>query len=89
MIPGKRTRRNAGAEKQTAPPSLHLVVTPGHAGVVEAFLADLEKAVQEVRANPNASSEGMAAMYGMMAKIPEQGQVQDFILDYLDGIYKP
>ena len=75
-------------ERQTSPPSLHMVVTPAHAAVVEPFLDDLRAAVQEVKDNPSASSGGMAAIYGMMAQIPEEGQLEDMILGFLDEQYR-
>jgi len=28
-----------------------------------------------------------SAMYGMLATMPDRGQVKDFILNFLDGLY--
>lgn len=76
-------------DRQVAPASLHLMVTPVHAGVVGGFLADLAAAVDEVRADPGLATQGQAAMYGMMASVPdgEDGQVHAFLLQLLDGLY--
>lgn len=77
-------------DRQIKPACLHLMVTPVHTDVVEPFLADLRAAVDEVRGNPELSTQGQAAMYGMMANLPdgEDAQVQDFVLGLLDGLYE-
>ncbi len=108
------------------PPSLHLTVTPAHAPVVDAFLADLEQAVAAarrltwhrvwdtvqvglaralVRALPEkmvsalmarasalaggaVGGEGgrSAAVYGMLATLPNRGDLESLVLDLLDGL---
>lgn len=77
-------------DRQIAPSSLHLMVTPVHTDVVEPFLADLADAVGAVRADPSLATQGQAAMYGMMASLPdgEDAQVHDFVLQLLDGLYE-
>ncbi len=77
-------------DRQIEPACLHLMVTPVHVDVVEAFLADLAASVEEVRARPELANEGQAAMYGMMANLPdgEEDQVQEFVLGLLDGLYE-
>jgi sphinganine-1-phosphate aldolase len=75
-------------EKQTAPVSLHMVVNPVHADIVDKFLEDLEKSVRHVRENPAEQKQGMAAVYGMLAQIPEKAQVEDFVRNFLDETYK-
>ncbi len=76
-------------DRQVEPACLHLLVTPVHAPVVDGFLADLAEAVAVVRADPSLSTQGQAAMYGMMATLPEgDGQVDDFLLAVLDGLYQ-
>lgn len=76
-------------DRQIRPASLHLMVTPVHVDVVEPFLADLRTSVEVVRAGPGLSTQGQAAMYGMMTSLPEgeQHQVTDFVLQLLDGLY--
>lgn len=48
-------------DRQHLPPSLHLTLTPAHAAVVDAFLQDLEDAVQVVR-RPSPSRWGRALL---------------------------
>jgi glutamate/tyrosine decarboxylase-like PLP-dependent enzyme len=72
-------------DRQQMPSSLHLMVTPAHAGIVEAFLGDLRAVVQEVRSAPEGSlGGGMAAIYGGIAKMPDRTFVHDFLAGVLD-----
>ena len=74
-------------DRQIRPSSLHLMVTPAHTDVVEGFLVDLAAAVEEVRANPQASTVGQAAMYGMMTTLPDSGMLEEIVLQMLDSLY--
>jgi sphinganine-1-phosphate aldolase len=73
------------------PAALHVMVTPVHAGeVADRFLADLSASVEEVRGRPELSSQGQAAMYGMVATLPE-GETEpadEFLLSLMDGLYE-
>lgn len=111
------------------PPSLHLTVTPAHAPVVDAFLADLAEAVASarrltwhrvwdavqvglakalVRALPEKVVSALmsrasalaggavgsgggrsAAVYGMLATLPNRGDLEDLVLDLLDDLTRP
>ena len=75
-------------DRQVKPASLHLMVTPVHAGLEDRFLSDLAAAVDEVRANPEASQAGQAALYGMMTSLPDQGMVDEIVLQMLDNLYQ-
>ncbi|MGC8837884.1 MAG: pyridoxal phosphate-dependent decarboxylase family protein [Anaerolineae bacterium] len=108
------------------PPSLHLTVTPAHAPVVDAFLADLAQAVAAARrltwhrvwnaiqvraaqvltralpermvsalmARASALAGGAvgggggrsAAVYGMLATLPNRGDLENLVLDLLDSL---
>jgi glutamate/tyrosine decarboxylase-like PLP-dependent enzyme len=74
-------------DRQQHPASVHLTVTANHAGVVDAYLKDLEDAVAYVRAHPEVKSRGNAAMYGMMAKIPFRGMVKGAVEKVMEGMY--
>jgi sphinganine-1-phosphate aldolase len=73
------------------PAAVHVMVTPVHAGdVAERFVDDLAASVAEVRGRPELSSQGQAAMYGMVATLPE-GQhepAEEFLLALIDGLYE-
>jgi glutamate/tyrosine decarboxylase-like PLP-dependent enzyme len=75
-------------DRQIKPSSLHLMITPVHAGLEDRFLADLATAVDEVRADPQAAQGGQAALYGMMTTLPDRGMVDEIVLQMLDNLYQ-
>ncbi|MFX1532495.1 MAG: pyridoxal phosphate-dependent decarboxylase family protein [Promethearchaeota archaeon] len=70
------------------PNALHIMVNPHHAEIVDTFLKDLRDSVKEVVENPGNSSEGDAAVYGMVASLPDRGKVKDYIINFLKSQYK-
>lgn len=76
-------------DRQQRPPCLHLMVTPAHISIVAEFLQDLQDSVEEVMGNKGESTEGMAAMYGMMGTLPDRKAVGDFLLDFMDNLTWP
>ena len=72
------------------PPSIHLCVTLRHTqpGVVDRFLVDLAKSVEEVRANPQAGGS-MAPIYGMATMTETQGAVEELLEAYVDMLFTP
>ncbi|GBD85370.1 glutamate decarboxylase alpha [bacterium BMS3Abin02] len=74
-------------DRQIKPASLHFMVTPAHAGIVDAFLEDLQRSVDEVRAHPELATSGQAAMYGMMTTLPDSDMLEEIVLQTLDGLY--
>jgi len=75
-------------DRQQLPPALHIMVTPAHAPVTERFLTELRAAAGAAR-ETGPASEGMGAMYGVMATLPDRGTVKEAVLGLLDGIYQP
>ncbi|MSP61778.1 MAG: aspartate aminotransferase family protein [Myxococcales bacterium] len=71
-------------DRQQLPPSLHLMVSPAHEAVAGKFLEDLAAAARSVEGRPPAN-EGMAAMYGMLATLPDRSAVSRVVLDFLDS----
>jgi hypothetical protein len=71
------------------PSALHCMVTPRHAGVVEAYLADLREAVTIVRRNPGLAAKGNAAMYGMVAHVPLRGLIKTQVTKMMADLYGP
>ncbi len=74
-------------DRQIKPASLHFMVTPAHAKIVDTFLEDLQAAVDEARAHPELATSGQAAMYGMMTTLPDAGMLREIVLQTLDGLY--
>ncbi|MFX1310354.1 MAG: pyridoxal phosphate-dependent decarboxylase family protein [Promethearchaeota archaeon] len=70
------------------PSALHMMVNPHHADVVDDFLKDLNDAVNKVRDHPEKLSDGEAAMYGMVASLPDRSKVNKFIVNFLKTQYR-
>jgi glutamate/tyrosine decarboxylase-like PLP-dependent enzyme len=70
------------------PEGLHAMVTAKHLDSVDAYLADLQAAVAEVKADPSLARQGTAATYGLMANIPLRGMVKAKVLDIFAGMYR-
>jgi glutamate/tyrosine decarboxylase-like PLP-dependent enzyme len=72
-------------DRQQNPSSLHLMVTPVHAEIIEPFLADVAEAARRVRTGEQAAG-GRAAFYGMLEKMPDRGAVRDVIVTTLEKL---
>ena len=70
------------------PNALHMMVNPHHAEILDTFLDDLRDSVKEIVENPVSSSDGDAAIYGMVASLPDRGKVKDYIINFLKSQYK-
>jgi glutamate/tyrosine decarboxylase-like PLP-dependent enzyme len=70
------------------PDGIHAMVTAQHDQVTDAYLADLQQAVSEVRADPSLARSGHAAAYGMMAHVPLRGMVKARVLDTFAAMYR-
>ena len=66
------------------PPAVHIAVTLQHAGMADAFGADLAHAVDEVRRNPKGRKDSMAPVYGMAGSVPDRGAIGDILKAYMD-----
>jgi glutamate/tyrosine decarboxylase-like PLP-dependent enzyme len=71
------------------PAAVHFCVTLRHAqpGVAERFVADLQQAVDEVKAHPEDPGR-MAPVYGMAGSLPLRGMVGEMLKRYMDLLYK-
>jgi sphinganine-1-phosphate aldolase len=79
------TKRGWSLDRQQLPASLHMMVTPAHEKVADKFLEDLKASVDIAKNNPG-EPEGMAAMYGAMASLPDRSMVSGFIHSFLDSL---
>ncbi|KAL3892346.1 hypothetical protein ACJMK2_004559 [Sinanodonta woodiana] len=75
-------------ERNMNPDSIHCSILPHHVGVVDELLAVLKSSAQEVKENKSLAKKGTAAMYGMMATIPDKAIINDFITEFFSEIYK-
>ena len=76
-------------DRVQSPPALHLMVTPPHANIVDSFLQDLRETSAEVSAREDDSVAGMAAVYGMVASLPDRSQAKEFAVDFLNQLMRP
>ncbi len=75
-------------DRQMNPDSIHLTITPANAPIVNQYCADLKESYEFAKAHPELGGEGMAAMYGMVAKLPDPTMVNQFLYQYMDQRYE-
>lgn len=71
---------------QQDPASLHVMVTPAHAKIADVFLRDLAAGTERARSGELAPSSS-AAVYGMLAAMPDRSEFDGFLLGLLDSVY--
>lgn len=72
-------------DRQQRPPALHMMITPAHEKLVDQFLSDLREATLGLEQG-TLTPEGSAAMYGMLGSMEARDQVEQFILQFMDGL---
>lgn len=80
---------NKGWHLDRQPGSLHMMITPVHENVVDDFLSDLSTAAEKIATSSEAGVSGMAAMYGMVAALPDKGQAKDMVIEFFNQLMKP
>jgi glutamate/tyrosine decarboxylase-like PLP-dependent enzyme len=75
-------------DRQQGPDAIHLMITPAHEAIVQPYLTDLAECVAYVAAHPELAAQGNAAMYGMLAQIPDRGMAHDLVLQHMGGLYR-
>jgi len=83
----KMDARGWHLDRNQFPSALHIMVTPAHAEVADQLIADLKTSMEEVREEPAGAAEGMAALYGAAATMPDRGAVTDFVIGFMDQLY--
>ena len=81
--------RGWGVDRQQEPPSVHCSISAGNVGVVQEYLDDLRAAVAHVRTHPELATEGEAAVYGLMAKVPVDRLVNREVRKIMESMYAP
>jgi len=89
VVADQLQERGWSVDRQSTPPSIHCSVNAANAPVVDEYLADVRDAVAHARAHPELSTEGDAAMYGMMAKVPIRGLVDHSVRKIMEQMYSP
>jgi len=74
-------------DRQPKPPCLHAMVSPIHETTMGQYLEDLREAVEYVKNHQELKNEGNAAMYGMMAKLPMRGMIENELLNLMEQMY--
>ena len=81
-------KRGWFVDRQMMPDSIHLTITPAHTPIVDQYLGDLKECLAHAKAHPELAGEGMAAMYGMVAHVPDPKMVDHFLYQYMDERYQ-
>ncbi len=58
-----------------------------HPDGLRELIEDLGGAVEEARKEPAGTADGMAALYGAAATMPDRGAVNDFAISFMDSLY--
>ena len=74
-------------DRNQRPENHHAMVTIAHKEHIDEFVDAIKEAVDYVKANPEKSKEGNAAMYGMIAKIPLRGMIKSSVLKMMQQMY--
>lgn len=80
---------NFKVECQQHPVCLHVTLTPPHIGLIDSLVQALVDSIAYVRAHPECVREGSAATYGLVAKIPSDAVVDQFLVAYMDKVLRP
>lgn len=75
-------------EIQRNPDSIHCSVLPTHINSVDELLKDLRDAVDFIYEHGVDVKKGQSAVYGMLKMAPNDGMVNNFLVDLFDEIYK-
>ena len=76
--------RGWAVDRLQRPPNLHLMVTPAHGPIVDAFLEDLAAAAGEASQGP--ADSGTAAMYGALGSMSDRAKVGTSLKNFLDRL---
>jgi sphinganine-1-phosphate aldolase len=75
-------------ERQPNPDCIHCTVMLQHVESSKRFVTDLETCLEIVKQNPESYKKGSVAMYGMVASIPDETLVDDFLLSFINRVYQ-
>lgn len=76
-------------DRHQNPNCLHTTCGASNLQSVDAFIKDIAECVQIVKDDPSLATQGDAAMYGMMAKVPARGLVKYTVQRVMEAMYAP
>jgi sphinganine-1-phosphate aldolase len=76
-------------DRQQNPNSIHLMLMSHNIKVIDEYLSDLREAIDYADAHPHATAKGDAAVYGLMARIPFKGVVEQNVRQVFEDLYSP
>lgn len=74
-------------DRQQRPNCIHITVMQKNLSVIPQYLSDLRVALDYAKANPRAKAKGNAALYGLMARIPFRGMVEQNVRQMFEELY--
>lgn len=80
--------RGYAVEMQSNPECLHMSIMPQHCSLIDDIIRVMEEGVEEIMDDPTLFDKDSKAVYGMLAQIPDEVVVEDFMVRYMDNIYK-
>lgn len=63
-------------------------IMPQHCPLVDDIIRVMKEALEEILDDPTLYEKDSKAVYGMLAEIPDEVVVEDFMVRYMDNIYK-
>lgn len=63
-------------------------IMANHLGKIDSICEKINECIIEVKTNKSLYELGSKAVYGMMTKIPDEAVTEDFVVHYIDKIYK-
>ncbi len=61
---------------------------PQHYPIIDNLIKAIRESVEDLKQNPTQFESGSKAMYGMVAKIPDENLTEDFVIHYMDQVYR-
>jgi len=87
-VQAELTKRGWNLNSLQYPPSIHICCTYLTTNVEDDFIKDMTAIVGELMADPSRrKAEGMAAIYGMAASVPDRSMVEFVARGFIDCLY--
>lgn len=74
-------------DRQQLPNSIHLTVMRQNIPVIDTYIEDLKASILFAKNNPGETAKGNAALYGLMARIPFRGMVEQNVRKIFEDLY--